>query len=222
MTATRSRPRPGRPRGTQATPRRVPVLAIALGAVALVTIIGIALSVGSEEERTDAVRSFGPVVVEGSSLAPLPDDGSDPAIGIAAPVVSGIDPDEVATSIGGSGEPTLVAFLAHHCPHCNAELPVLVDLQEDGTFDGVRTVAVLTGTNQAAPNYPPVPWLEESGWAGDVLLDDEGFTASGAYGLTAYPFLVALDADGNVVARTSGERSASEVAAMADAARGEG
>jgi hypothetical protein len=89
-------------------------------------------------------------------------------------------------------------------------------------WSAFRAVAVLTGTNAAAQNYPPVPWLEESGWAGDTLLDDEEFTAASAYGLTAYPFLVALDADGNVVARTSGERSAAEVAALADAARGEG
>ena len=103
------------------------------------------------------------------------------------PIVGGIDPDEAPTTIGEPGEPTIVAFLAHWCPHCNAELPLLVDLQEDGTFDGIRTVAVLTGTNAAAPNYPPVSWLEDSGWSGDVLLDDESSTAAAAYGLTSYP-----------------------------------
>jgi thiol-disulfide isomerase/thioredoxin len=198
------------------------VLAIALGAVALVAIVGIAISVGSEEERTSNAPSFGPVAVEGASLVPLPDAGSDPAIGTDAPIVTGVDPDEAPTTIGEPGEPTIVAFLAHWCPHCNAELPVLVDLQEDGTLDGVRTVAVLTGTNADAPNYPPVSWLEDSGWSGDVLLDDEASTAAAAYGLSSYPLLVALDADGNVVARTSGERSAAEIAALADAARGEG
>jgi thiol-disulfide isomerase/thioredoxin len=206
----------------QTPTRRVPVLAIALGAIALVAIIGIAISVGGEAERQDDAPAFGPVVVEGQSLVPLPDSGMDPAVGTAAPIVGGIDPDEVPTTIGEPGEPTIVAFLAHWCPVCNAELPVLVDLQEDGTFDGVRTVAVLTGSDAAAPNYPPVSWLEDSGWSGDVLLDDESSTAAAAYGLTAYPFLVALDAEGNVVDRTSGERSAEEVAAMADAARGEG
>jgi cytochrome c biogenesis protein CcmG/thiol:disulfide interchange protein DsbE len=212
-TQTRSRSR------ARAQKRRPPVLAIALGAVALVAIIGIAISVGGEAQRQDDVLSYGPVAVDGAPLVPLPSSGTDPALGTEAPVVSGIDPDEVPTAIGGSGEPTIVAFLAHWCPHCNAELPILVDLQEDGTFDGVRTVAVLTGTNSAAPNYPPVPWLEESGWSGDVLLDDEQATAAAAYGLTSYPLLVALDAEGRVVARASGERSAEDVAAMADAAR---
>jgi cytochrome c biogenesis protein CcmG/thiol:disulfide interchange protein DsbE len=215
VTQTRTRPRTQK----QNQNRRAPVLAIALGAVALVAIIGIAISVGSEAERQDDVPSFGPVAVEGTALAPLPRSGTDPAVGTEAPIVAGIDADEAPTAIGGPGEPTIVAFLAHWCPHCNAELPILVDLQEDGTFDGVRTVAVLTGTNSAAPNYPPVSWLDDAGWSGDVLLDDESSTAAGAYGLTSYPLLVALDADGAVVARTSGERSAEEVAAMADAAR---
>lgn len=216
MTQTRTRSR------TQSQKGRVPVLAIALGAIALVAIIGIAISVGGEAERQDDAPAFGPIDVEGPPLSPLPDAGTDPAVGTEAPIVAGIDGDEAPTAIGGPGEPTIVAFLAHWCPHCNAELPLLVDLQQDGTFDGIRTVAVLTGTNEDAPNYPPVSWLEDSGWSGDVLLDDESSTAAAAYGLTFYPFLVALDADGNVVARTSGERSAEEVAAMADAARGEG
>ena len=147
-------------------------------------IIGIAISVGGEAERQDDAPAFGPIDVEGAPLSPLPDAGTDPAVGTEAPIVAGIDGDEAPTAIGGPGEPTIVAFLAHWCPHCNAELPLLVDLQQDGTFDGVRTVAVLTGTNSAAPNYPPVSWLEDSGWSGDVLLDDESSTAAAAYGLT--------------------------------------
>lgn len=213
MTQTRTQSR------TQGQKRRLPVLAIALGAVALVAIIGIAISVGNEAERQDDVPSFGPVTVEGTALTPLPKSGTDPAVGAEAPIVAGIDADEEPTAIGGAGEPTILAFLAHWCPHCNAELPVLVDLQEDGTFDGVRTVAVLTGTKAGAPNYPPVSWLEDAGWSGDVLLDDEASTAAAAFGLSSYPLLVALDADGDVVARTAGERSAEEVVAMADAAR---
>ena len=48
--------------------RRVPVVAIALGAIALVAIIGIAISVGGEAERQDDAPAFGPVVVEGAAL----------------------------------------------------------------------------------------------------------------------------------------------------------
>jgi cytochrome c biogenesis protein CcmG/thiol:disulfide interchange protein DsbE len=221
MTKTSHRPRTPAPRRAP-RPKRFPILAVAAGAVVLVAIVGIAISVGGEAERQDDRPSVGPVVVEGASLPPLPAAGADPARGAKAPTVTGIDPDEDPTTIGEPGQPTIVAFLAHWCPHCNAELPILVDLQADGTFEGVRTVAVLTGTNAAAPNYPPVPWLEDAGWDGDVLLDDEDFTTAAAYGLASYPLLVALDAEGNVVARTSGERSAADVAALADAARAGG
>ncbi len=46
------------------------------------------------------------------------------------------------------------------------------------------------------PNFPPADWLQDEGWSGDVLVDDESMTAATAYGLAGYPFLVMLDADG--------------------------
>ncbi len=39
-----------------------------------------------------------------------------------------------------------------------------------------------------------------------------------AYGLAGYPFLVMLDADGRVVARTSGELPAEDVVSLVEAA----
>jgi hypothetical protein len=76
----------------------------------------------------------------------------------------------------------------------------------DGAFDGVRTVAVLTGTDADAPNFPPVAWLEREGWTGEVALDDETATTAAAHGLTSFPFLVMVDADGTVTGRTAGEQ----------------
>lgn len=96
---------------------------------------------------------------------------------------------------------------------------MIVDLQEQGALEGVRTVAVLTGTDEEAPNYPPADWLIDEGWAGDVLVDDESTTAGTAYGLAGYPFLVFLDADGNVVAHASGELGADAITQLADAAK---
>jgi thiol-disulfide isomerase/thioredoxin len=199
------------------------VLLLALGALAAVVVVGIVIALAGDDDdsatggRDDA--TFGPVTVEGGALPTYPGTGPDPAVGQSAPVVGGESPDGEAVAVGGDG-PTLVAFLAHWCPHCQAELPVLVDLAAEGGFDGVRTVAVLTGTNADAPNFPPVPWLDREGWEGDILLDDEDATAALAYGLDGYPFLVVLDADGSVVARSSGELPAADVQAMVDAARG--
>ena len=134
-------------------------------------------------------------------------------------VVEGIGPGRQPGDVAGSGEPTLVAFVAHWCPHCQVELPVIVDLMAGGDLDGVRTVAVLTGTDERRPNFPPVAWLEREGWTGEILLDDESATAARSYGLSSYPFLVFLDGEGTVVARTQGEVPADDIVALADAAR---
>jgi thiol-disulfide isomerase/thioredoxin len=206
---------PSRPTASRRSSGRV--LAVVLGALALVAVVGIAIAIANEDPADDR-PAFGPVRVEGTALPQL-SGGTDQAVGQPVPRVEGVDPDGNRTTLSG-GEPMLVAFLAHWCPHCNAELPVLVDLTEDGTFDGVRMVAVLTDSRRGAPNYPPARWLDRAGWTGDVLLDDERLTAASAYGVTGYPFIVAVGADGEVVARTSGEVPASTLAALADAARG--
>ena len=96
---------------------------------------------------------------------------------------------------------------------------MLVGAELDGIFDGIRTVAVLTGTNPSAPDFPPAAWIQREGWTGDVLLDDEAGTAAAAYGLSGYPFLVWVDADGDVVARTSGELAIDELEGLADRIR---
>lgn len=198
--------RPGAVPSTEQDDRRRNLLLIA-GLVVVVVIIGVLVALGGaeddEEVSTDA-PDFGPVAVEGTPLPELADGGADPAVGMAAPVIEGTDPEGSGVSVGGSGEPTLVAFLAHWCPHCQNEVPVIVDLMEEGELDGVRVVGVLTGTNPDAPNHPPVAWMEREGWEGELLLDDDRFSAGAAYGLSGYPFVVYLDGDGEVVSRTSG------------------
>ncbi len=107
----------------------------------------------------------------------------------------------------------VIAFLAHWCPHCQAEVPRLVDVADaDGTVDGVALAAVATASSPERPNYPPGPWLADEGWPGPVMVDSEVEaadrlpTAAAAYGESGFPFLVAVDADGTVVARASGEK----------------
>lgn len=89
-----------------------------------------------------------------------------------------------------------------------------------GAFGDVRLVAVATGTNKQAPNYPPVAWLEREAWTGEVILDDKEASAARAYGLSGYPFLVAIDANGKVVGRTSGELPREDLVKFAKLAAG--
>jgi len=198
--AAEHRPRAPAPRKTI-----LPVVALV---VAGLVAVGVALLAGGDEgDGGGDVLATAEVTVRGDPLPPLA-DGPDPAVGSPAPGLEGVSEQGNPTTVEPTGEPTLLAFLAHWCPHCQAELPRLVDLAEEGALDGVRTIAVLTGTDESRPNYPPAAWLEREGWAGEVLLDDADQPAAAAYGLTSYPFLVLLDADGEVIARSAGELGA--------------
>jgi len=217
MSAPKTRPRPSAPPA-----KGLPIVPLAIGAVVVVLAVGLAIAIaggGDETSTADSdLAAFAPVTVQGTNLPGFTATEGDPAVGEEAPRLLGETPEGTPVEVGGAGEPTLIAFLAHWCPHCQAELPVLVDLEDEGAFEGVRTVAVLTGTDEAAPNFPPAAWLQDEDWAGDVLVDDESMAAAQAYGLAGYPFLVMLDADGRVMARTSGELPAEDVVALVEAA----
>ncbi|MEX2292414.1 MAG: TlpA disulfide reductase family protein [Acidimicrobiales bacterium] len=204
---------------------RARVLLIAGAVAAVVVIIGVAIAFGpgSDDGAGDVASGagFGPVVVEGAALPSFSSTSDDAAAGMLAPRIEGVDADGEPITVGGGTDtqPTMVVFLAHWCPHCQRELPVIVELMASGDLDGLRVIAVLTGTSADRPNFPPQPWLVREGWTGEVLLDDEKTTAATDFGLSGYPYLVFLDAEGKVVARSSGELPASDINALADLAR---
>lgn len=200
---------------------------LAAGVALIAVIVGVVVAVsGSSDNRDDdgtgngtATPVFGPISVDGTPLEAFTSTEDDPARGGAAPVVAGKSADGAATTIGAPGEPTLVVFLAHWCPHCQRELPRIVELMADGGLAGVRVVAVLTGSGADRPNFPPMAWLDREGWAGEVLLDDEASEAARSFGLTSYPFLTFLDSDGTVAARASGELPAEDIVALVELIR---
>lgn len=168
----------------------------------------------------------GPVDVIGAPLLPLPEGGVDPAIGQPAPVLVGYDLEGRAIRIDPAvdGE-TMLVFLAHWCPACNDEVPKLNRMRTFAQFpDGLNVVAVTTAVSPDRPNFPPTEWLRDTmEWRYPTMLDgvdlDSGtFVAADAYGLTAFPFVAVIDADGVVVDRWSGGREADEILARLEAA----
>jgi thiol-disulfide isomerase/thioredoxin len=159
------------------------------------------------------------VSVEGSVLPPGQGE-DDPAIGTPVPTLRGRDYEGNEVTIApGTGGPMMVVFLAHWCPHCNAEIPVLLEWQESGEMpDELQISGVSTAATPDRPNYPPDQWLQEKGWAWPVLADDDQLTAANAYGVTGFPYFVIVDADGNVVVRNSGEIPLEDLDAMVDEA----
>jgi thiol-disulfide isomerase/thioredoxin len=205
-TATRTRP-PGKP---PAGGKRPPWLLIGLGVVVLaLAVVAIAGSRGSDsatKAKEAGLEQTRPVQVSGSALPQFTDKGDDdPAVGQTAPELRGAAFDGTPVVIT-PGRPTLVLFVAHWCPHCQREVPLLVKhLGSHPLPDGVDLVTVATATAANQPNYPPSAWLARVGWKAPTLVDSSDGTAADAFGLRSFPYFVALDATGKVVARTSGE-----------------
>ncbi len=144
-------------------------------------------------------------VVEGAALPPFPNAPPDPAVGLAAPLVRGASFAGAPVAIANDGRPKVVLFLAHWCPHCQREVPLIQAwLNGGGAPSDVDLVSVVTSIRPDAPNYPPDAWLQREGWTVPVIADPTGSVAD-AYGLTAFPYWVLIDKGGNVQARLVGE-----------------
>jgi thiol-disulfide isomerase/thioredoxin len=163
------------------------------------------------------------VQVEGNPLPAFSGDADDPAVGMAAPGLTGtnLDGGGSMTIPAGQGKPRLVIFLAHWCPHCRREVPLIADwLNQNGMPTNVDLYSVATANSPDLPNYPPSTWLADAGWEPPVMLDDSSQTAAQAYGLQSYPYFVFVGADGKVVKRLTGEIPVSELGSELDSLGG--
>lgn len=181
------------------------------GVAGVVVIVGIAAVLMSQNSGSSGASTTGetqPVTVDGTPLPAQPTTGTDPAIGMAGPTLHGQSFDGSAVTIdpGATKRPTAIWVVAHWCPHCNAEVPRVVALHDQGQLpQGFDYYAISSGADPTAPNYPPSAWLQGERWPFPVLADDQNGTAAKAYGLTSYPLLIVLDSKGNVVYRHAGE-----------------
>jgi thiol-disulfide isomerase/thioredoxin len=173
----------------------------------------------------ELVGEVRPVTVEGSALPPYPEDPStDTVVGLTAPVLVGESFDGSAVTTASEGGPVMVEFLAHWCPHCNEEIPRLLELEEAGRFpDDLKIIAVSTAVDAGSPNFPPSEWIVEKGWPWPVMADEldianESFVGLAAFGVTGFPFTVVIGADGTVLDRWSGGSEPDDFIARLDAA----
>ncbi len=186
--------------------------------VLVVVAFAIATLVSGGDDPPSATETA-PVAIEGAALAPF-DPADDPAIGSPAPSVSGVSFDDAPVAVTEPGS-RVYGFFAHWCPHCQRELPIVEEWLDEGLLPtGVGFVAISTAVEPGADNHPPSAWFEQVGYDGTVLVDDADSSVADAFGLTAFPYWVVTDADGDVVFRTTGGVDRSGFIALGELAAG--
>jgi cytochrome c biogenesis protein CcmG/thiol:disulfide interchange protein DsbE len=208
--------RAARAREQSAARQRWLLPAIGVAVIAVAAIGAIWLSSGSSgggstERPSDLPSASVPAdeapVVSGTPLALYePGASSDPAVGQTIPTVT-----SPTGSIELDGTAKVILFLAHWCPHCQAEVPVVQAWVDGGNLpDDVELISVSTAIDPNRPNYPPSEWFERENWTAPVIEDESGAVAN-AYGMTAFPYFVFVNADGTVAGRITGEVPASDL-----------
>lgn len=170
-----------------------------------------------------ADREQAPVEITGKPLSEYPDvppglipEGKDPAVGETPPKLEGLTFDGSPVVINpGDGRAKVVMFIAHWCPHCQNEVPLIQEwINGGGLPDDVQIYAVSTSVSSDRANYPPSKWIVRERFTPSVLLDNADSSAARAWSLPGYPYFVALNSDGTVAQRGNGEVSIDEFAAM--------
>jgi len=190
--------------------RRILAAALVIGALVAV-LAAPAGADGLNDERSPRIQIKGATLKASDKI----DSSADPAIGKTAPRLVGLSLAGKKVSIGNDGKPRVVLFLSHSCPHCQAEVPRIVTLAQQGKLDGVEVDTVTTNTSKSLPNWPPSKWLKREHWPfKPVLADDGRLRALTGYGGQAFPYFVFVDADGKVVARYAGELDPATIATV--------
>jgi thiol-disulfide isomerase/thioredoxin len=182
-------------------------------AVIIAIVIAVATTGGSGGSGAKlTVNASASAKVTGEDLPEAPADSAglfdaatDPAVGKTIPTVE-------ATAMNGEpytikpGKPTLLVFAAHWCPHCQKEIPLIVEWTDAGLIpDGVDVVAVSTSVDKTGNNFPPTKWLMRENWDHPAVADTNSSQIAKAFAVGGFPYFVAVDADGKVVQRGSGE-----------------
>jgi len=169
---------------TRANRRRKRLITWGAGAVALVVVVGLLLS-----------------------LAPTDDGGTSAtgraSIGEPAPAIEMTDFDGVALTLDEyRGTPVVLNFWASWCPFCIAEMPDFEQVSQDFGDD-----VVFIGVNLRDDSAQALSLAGETGVTYRLAADPSGVVYA-AFGGTSMPTTVFIDADGIVRDVVAGQMSA--------------
>jgi cytochrome c biogenesis protein CcmG, thiol:disulfide interchange protein DsbE len=191
---------------------------VGLGVAAVLAIAVVAGIVASGGDDGDDTPAFAEIL--GPPLPPYPGEGVvDPALGTPAPGLIATSFEGQQRTVRTGDGPMILAFFAHWCPVCQAELPVVVEWLESGGLPAeVEFLAVSTDVRRQGGNHPPEDWFAREGYPLAVLEDGDDRPLAVGHGLQSYPYFVVVDAEGTVVARSAGARPVEDLDAMVAAA----
>ena len=110
------------------------------------------------------------------------------------------------------GKVVLLNFWATWCAPCREEMPSLDALQKAKGGEDFEVLTVASGRNTAAAINR---FFQESGVTGLPTLTDPQMALARAFGVMAMPATILIDAEGNEVARMTGDADWSSPAALA-------
>lgn len=167
-------------------------------AVAIAGLVAVFTVTGTEPEPVQVTVTGDPLPVLAGN-APV---GQDIAFGWDSPTLSGSDWKGTPVTIDpNDGRAKLLVFLAHWCPHCQAEVPeVQAWINQTGGNPDVDIYGIATSINRSRPNWPPGDWLEREGWTPPTVIDRNNKAAT-AFGLSAFPYWVVVNPEGKVIYR---------------------
>jgi hypothetical protein len=188
--------------------------------LAVVVVLGVGLAIGvTIAGRGTTEGGYGPTPTVVGDILPTYQSGqADSALGMAVPQITGADYDGNVVAITTDGKPKLIVALAHWCPHCNNELPVLSGWYRAGLPAEVEVISLSVFGAPGRVNWPPSTWLDNAQWPIPVIADDQNQTIARALGIPAVPFWLLVGADGTVLLRQTGEATVeflnSQIAAL--------
>ena len=213
--ATKSKQRSGRPtkaerrREQERQAARQRLVWIVVGVAAVIAVVGAMLLSGGGEEGGDGQTAAPAAAVSIDRAA-----GPQLEIGDQVPAFSapGLDGGTVSWS-DYEGSPTVLVVWASWCPHCQAELPVLVPATQ--VREGVELVSVTTAIGQN-PGPTPSEFLADEGLTLTTAVDDDAGTLLQGLGVSSFPTVYYVDADGTVVNVSLGESPEGAIDARLD------
>lgn len=99
------------------------------------------------------------------------------------------------------GAPTVLVLWTPWCPECEKELPIVNRVAK--AFPGVRLASIVTAVGQES-GPTPAQYMRSHHFSFAVALDAAGQRLADAFGVTGYPTIYYVRADGTVFRATVG------------------